>query len=78
MSNDNDTKNRPTHAIWQVIDGQEKSRWIRVGAGWTNKDGKGLSLKFDNYPVVGRIMVREFSEQAPNGNGGSNDPTGET
>lgn len=71
MSNENETKpNRPTHDIWQVIDGTEKSRWIRVGAGWTNKDGKGLSLKFDAYPVVGRIVVREFSEQKPEGNGG--------
>jgi len=71
MSNETETKsNRPTHAIWQVIDSAEKSRWIRVGAGWSNKDGKGLSLKFDSYPVVGRIIIREFSEQQPDGNGG--------
>lgn len=70
MSTENETKsNRPTHAIWQVIDGFEKSRWIRVGAGWANKDGKGLSLIFDSYPAVGRIVVREVSEQQPEGNG---------
>lgn len=61
---------RPTHVIWQVIDGKEKSRWIRVGAAWPNKDGKGLRLVFDSYPVIGRIQVREFSEQQPDGNGG--------
>ena len=37
----------------------DKARWIRVGAGWTNKDGKGLNLVFDSYPVVGRICLRE-------------------
>lgn len=68
MSNETETKtNRPNHAIWQVIDGTEKARWIRVGAGWSNKDGKGLSLKFDSYPVVGRIVVREFSDEQPDG-----------
>ncbi len=70
MSNETETKtNRPTHAIWQVIDGTEKARWIRVGAGWANKDGKGLSLIFDSYPVVGRIVVREVSEQQPEAHG---------
>jgi hypothetical protein len=61
---------RPTHVIWQVIDYEEKSRWIRVGAAWPNKDGKGLALVFDSYPVIGRIQVREISEQQPDGNGG--------
>lgn len=57
----NETK-RPTHAIYQVIGEADKARWIRVGAGWTNRDGKGLSLKFDAYPVVGRTVIREITE----------------
>ncbi len=50
---------RPTHVIWQVIGEGDKSRWTRIGAGWPNRDGKGLSLKFDAYPLSGRIVVRE-------------------
>lgn len=55
----------PTHIIWQVIDGKTKddARWIRVGAAWTNKDGKGFSLAFDSYPVIGRIQLREALPQ---------------
>lgn len=56
-------KRQPTHAIFQVVGEGDKARWIRVGAAWANKDGKGLNLKFDAYPVVGRIVVREVTEQ---------------
>lgn len=54
---------QPTHIIWQVVGDGEAVRWIRVGAGWANKDGKGLSLRFDSYPVVGRTVVREVTEK---------------
>jgi hypothetical protein len=58
---------RPTHMIFQVIGEGEKARWLRVGAGWTNKDGKGLTLKFDAYPVVGRTVMREITEYVAEG-----------
>lgn len=57
--NENKKPKPPTHIIWQVIGNDDKARWIRVGAGWTNKDGKGLNLVFDSYPVIGRISLRE-------------------
>jgi hypothetical protein len=69
MTKNNDTK-RPTHVIWQVVGDNDKARWIRVGAAWANRDGKGLTLKFDAYPVAGRTVVREFSEKQPGDNAG--------
>lgn len=57
---------RPTHIIWQVIGEGEKSHWTRVGAAWPNRDGKGLNLKFDAFPLDGRVVVREH-EQAEGG-----------
>lgn len=62
---------RPSHAIWQVIDEKKdnKSRWIRVGAGWTNKDGS-LYLRFDSYPVIGRIQLRAIEDQPKAEDGG--------
>jgi hypothetical protein len=63
MNKDTNTKKRPTHTIFQVIGDGEKARWIRIGAGWPNKDGNGLFLKFNSYPIVGHISVREISEQ---------------
>ena len=58
----NDT-NRPTHAIWQVNGEGEKARWTRVGAAWMHNDKKGANLKFDCFPLGGRIVVREITEQ---------------
>lgn len=61
---------RPTHIVWQVIDEKEKqSRWIRVGAGWTNKDGS-IYTRFDSYPVVGKIIIRLAAEKADANEGG--------
>ena len=63
-------KRQPTHVIYQVIGDSDKAKWLRIGAGWANKDGKGLSLKFDAYPVTGRTVVREVSEQDETSEGG--------
>ncbi len=63
MTNDTNT-NRPTHAIYQVTGEGEQSYWHRVGAAWANKDGKGLSLRFDAMPLHGRIMIREIGDEA--------------
>lgn len=52
-------KRQPTHVVWQVIGETDKAKWIRVGAGWANKDGKGITLVFDAYPIAGRTVVRE-------------------
>ncbi len=58
----NDTPNRPTHAIWQVTGEGDKARWNRVGSAWMHKDAKGANLKFDSFPMHGRVVVREVSE----------------
>jgi hypothetical protein len=72
MSNKTNEPKRPTHAIFQVVGESDKARWIRVGAAWPNKDSKGFTLKFDAYPVVGRTVIREITEQSDSneGNGG--------
>ena len=55
--------NKPTHAIWQVQGEGEKARWNRIGAAWLHKDTKGANLKFDSFPLSGRIVVREITDQ---------------
>ncbi len=64
MKKETKAKRQPTHVVWQVIGENDKAKWVRVGAGWQNKDGKGITLVFDAYPVVGRTVVREVSENA--------------
>ena len=61
MSNKKETK-RPSHIIWQVIGEGDKGHWTRVGAAWPNRDGKGLNLKFDAFPLSGRTVVREAEQ----------------
>lgn len=67
MTTNTNKSKQPSHIIWQVIGEDNKTRWIRVGAGWTNKDGKGLTLKFDAYPVTGRTVVRTYEPDATTG-----------
>ena len=55
--------NRPTHAIWQVTGEGDKQRWNRVGVAWIHNDMKGANLKFESFPLTGRIVVREATEQ---------------
>lgn len=50
---------RPTHAIYQVLGEGDNARWIRIGSAWEHrKDGKGMNLVFDSFPLVGHIAVR--------------------
>jgi len=63
MSTKTNTKARnakmPTHALYHVTDTKEdKSNWIRIGAAWPHKDGKGMSLQLDLLPRDGRIAMR--------------------
>lgn len=63
MSKKSNETNRPTHAIWQVQGEGDKARWTRVGAAWLHKDTKGANLIFDSFPLSGRVVVREITEQ---------------
>ncbi len=67
MTDETKTPKRPSHIIWQVIGEQDKARWLRIGAAWANRDGKGLSLVFDSYPITGRTVVREMTNEEENG-----------
>ncbi|MCW5687099.1 MAG: hypothetical protein KIT76_00990 [Pseudolabrys sp.] len=51
--------NRPTHIVWQVNGEGDKARWTRLGAGWANSDGKGISLRMDAIALTGRTVIRE-------------------
>jgi hypothetical protein len=47
-------------AVYTVIDrGQGKSFWVRIGVGFTNKDGS-LNIRLDAIPVNGALQVREW------------------
>ncbi|HXX65746.1 MAG TPA: hypothetical protein VEK07_01095 [Polyangiaceae bacterium] len=51
---------RDMKAVYTVVDrGQGKSFWIRIGVGFTNRDGS-LNLRLDAIPVNGTLQVRDW------------------
>ena len=61
MSNDTNSKTRPTHRIYSVTkNGDRKATWQEIGAAWPHKDGKGFNLTFTARPLDGaQIVLRE-------------------
>jgi hypothetical protein len=55
-----DQQQKTMKAVYTVVDrGAGKSIWIRVGVGFTNRDGS-LNLRLDALPVSGQLQVREW------------------
>lgn len=73
---DNNESKRPTHILSQVFDaeGEGKTRWMRIGAGWLHGDGKGMNLVLDALPLGGRLVLREWT---PREEAGDTAPEGE-
>jgi hypothetical protein len=47
-------------AVYTVVErGQGKSFWVRIGVGFTNRDGS-LNLRLDAIPINGTLQVREW------------------
>lgn len=53
------SKNQPTHYVFHVREGDEKSFWTRIGAAWPHNDGKGFSIQLSCAPIDGRLTIRE-------------------
>jgi len=55
--------NAPTHFAYQVSRGGQKSYWTRIGIAWTHKDGKGLNIVLDSFPVDGKVAICATTEE---------------
>lgn len=53
----------PTHRAYSVIrrEGQEDF-WLNIGLVFPHKDGKGLNIMLQAFPLDGKIVCREISE----------------
>ena len=58
------SSNKPPHRAYAVTKRGEKSRWQEIGAAWSHKDGKGLSLKLDYLPLNGAELVLRVPDAA--------------
>lgn len=66
MSNDSNTKTRPTHRVFSVTkNGDSKANWLEIGAAWPHKDGKGFNIKFNACPFGdAEIVLRSVTAKA--------------
>ncbi len=53
--------NSPAFVLWSVEGEGKHARWTRVGAAWSNKDGKGFNLRCNAIPLAGRLVMRAFT-----------------
>lgn len=61
--NQPDDPNAPHYIAWHVSStgrrARSKPRWIRIGAAWMHRDGKGFNIQLDLLPASGgRIVLR--------------------
>ena len=58
------TTSAPTHNVFTVEDrGQnEDPFWLKIGAAWAHKDGKGFNITLSALPLDNRLVLREPTE----------------
>jgi hypothetical protein len=54
---------QPTHRAYSVIrrEGQDDF-WLNIGLVFAHKDGKGLNIMLQAFPLDGKIVCREVGE----------------
>ena len=50
----------PGFQAWHITKKGDNSFWTKVGAAWSHRDGKGLSLQLSIIPMNGQIVLREL------------------
>lgn len=61
-----DQPKQPTHRAYSVIkrEGQDDF-WLNIGLAFPHKDGKGLNVVLQAFPLDGKIVLREPSDDEP-------------
>ena len=54
--------------------GEQKAKFVRCGAAWKTRDGKGITIVLDAFPVSGKLVVKpDEPKQQQQQSGGRND-----
>ena len=58
--------NTPTHRAYSVIkrDGQD-DYWLNLGLAFPHKDGLGFNIVLQAYPLDGKVVLREITDDEP-------------
>ena len=61
-----DQPKQPTHRAYSVIkrEGQDDF-WLNIELAFPHKDGKGFNVVLQAFPLDGKIVLREPSEDEP-------------
>lgn len=54
----------PDFLAWHVHSKGEKTFWTRIGASWLHRDGNGMSVHLETFPIDGRIVLRAPRQDA--------------
>jgi hypothetical protein len=62
------TNSAPSHNVFTVEDRGENEDpfWLKIGAAWLHKDGKGFNITLSALPVDNRLVLRLPSETDDN------------
>lgn len=55
---------KPSFSVFTVEDRGEDNDpfWLKIGAAFEHKDGKGYNLTLQALPTDGRLVLREYKE----------------
>lgn len=69
---DKDAPRQPTHRAYSVIrrEGQDDF-WLNLGLVFPHKDGGGFNIMLQAFPLDGKIVCREISDDEEHENPGS-------
>lgn len=64
------TSSAPTHNVYTVEDRGEGEDpfWLKIGAAWPHKDGRGFNITLSALPIDNRLVLRvpaEGTEEPP-------------
>ena len=60
-STDSSSKTQKPYSVYTVRDSNNGGEgfWVRIGAAFPNRDGKGFNVVLDALPLDGRLVIRE-------------------
>jgi hypothetical protein len=66
---DKEQPKQPTHRAYSVIrrEGQDDF-WLNLGLVFPHKDGSGFNIMLQAFPLDGKIVCREITEEDETGN----------
>jgi hypothetical protein len=50
---------KPDYAVYVVEGEGDNAYWTKIGSAWSHKDGEGVNITLNAFPVNGKLTVRK-------------------